>query len=675
MTRTWVLALAAAACGGHTEPRAPSIVPSDAIALPVHGAPSAPPASRAIDVLVATTTISTGAVVIEIGRPRMRLVAPTGALKIRGQRLFAADGEQVKIFDLASGDLVQRAVIGVPVESLVVSDDGAWLAAGDLTRTSVLKAPFDRVELDAGKGRPHAFTRSALVMTRGEMFLLDLVTHKRTGKDARPGSGMLTLGVAAGATNVDWVTDAALLHWDYGEKLRVVAKPAVPWTRAEIALRARVAIVTDATALARLDFTTGQLSDLGPATFSALAISPSGRALALADGNVVRLLDTVRGAETDKFMVGALARRLAFGDRDDVLAYTVMDEGVVRVRDLGTGERTYPDTSRFHAWGPTDTIVVERDGVREQVALSTLARTAEPSLRPTVDTGAPSWATWIEHGATGEVIAAEASPVHELSPDRRWQAVCASRLRVWTRKGGERVFSLKPTHAQGKDLRERTDPCWRIAGGHVVAATTEAIRVFDPVTGAQLANLDPGIPPYGRKHPDFAHEYWEVTVDPSGTHLALWWRRVDEFPPPRRPTPEERRTDALHQPADKDLSCTEGANGQCIREYFAEVWTLGAKPRRLWQERFDSSRTRLGRSWPLSRIPSSPIAFTPDGSQVLFGFDDGDILVRSVDNAKAPARSEAIHRDPISRIHVSPDGRWVFSEDRSGEQRVWPLAP
>ena len=60
---------------------------------------------------------------------------------------------------------------------------------------------------------------------------------------------------------------------------------------------------------------------------------------------------------------------------------------------------------------------------------------------------------------------------------------------------------------------------------------------------------------------------------------------------------------------------------------------------------------------------------------MLFGFDDGVILVRSVNDANAPVRREALHRDPIARIEVSPDGRWVLSEDRAGEQRVWRLAP
>ncbi len=57
---------------------------------------------------------------------------------------------------------------------------------------------------------------------------------------------------------------------------------------------------------------------------------------------------------------------------------------------------------------------------------------------------------------------------------------------------------------------------------------------------------------------------------------------------------------------------------------------------------------------------------------MLFGFADGDVIVRSTD-AAATSRIESLHRAPITRIEVAPGGKWVFSEDAEGEQRIWPL--
>lgn len=657
MSRWIYVALVGVACGNRGEPRGPASPPPPADAMPIpRDAVETATAIPAMDISVASAKTSAGGEVIELGRPRMRIVERFGELELRGNRAFAIDRGVVKIFDLDTGELVQRAA--VDAESLVVSNDATWIAAGNLRRTSVLKAPFDRVELEAGRGTPCAFIGGGLVMDHGDVFIIDLATKQRRTGASTP-STMATLGVAAGATGLDWLGDGALLRWDYGSKVTVVAKAPTRWRRARIARRARVAIVADDNAVSRLDLATGQLSELVTARFVELAISPSGRLFAMSYGNQVVVRDSYTGAELHSIAAPAneIVGRLAFGSRDEVIAYGLEGEGALHVYDLATGERRYSAPSRFRGWA-ANAFISERDGVAEQIALPSLERSPAPASAPPAP-GAPSWATWTSRSPSGDVIAAEPSRPHELLPDHRWKAPCAPTLRVWTPKGGERTFSLVPTQPNGADLLERTDPCWRIEGGLVVAATMRAIAVFDPVTGAQLARLDPGAPPFGRQHPDFAHEYWEVAVSPTGEHLALWWRRVDEFPPgePGR---------------NYDLACTKGRHGRCIREYFAEVWKLGRVPWRRWQARFDGVRPP-GRSWPLSRVPSGPIAFTPDGASVLFGFDDGEIVIRSVSNASAPARRETLHRDPVSRIEVSPDGRWVFSEDLAGEQRVWPL--
>jgi hypothetical protein len=95
-------------------------------------------------------------------------------------------------------------------------------------------------------------------------------------------------------------------------------------------------------------------------------------------------------------------------------------------------------------------------------------------------------------------------------------------------------------------------------------------------------------------------------------------------------------------------------------------------PTLVWETRPNGKRPQLVRPWPYPKAPSLPGTFTPDGKFVLFGFDDGDVIVRSTD-AAGTERSKALHRAPITRIEVAPNSAWVFSEDAEGEQRIWPL--
>lgn len=280
---------------------------------------------------------------------------------------------------------------------------------------------------------------------------------------------------------------------------------------------------------------------------------------------------------------------------------------------------------------------------------------------PPVAAGAPPWATSVTTAPDGSVIASDLVP-HDSPIWRRAEAECEPKLRVWTARGGERAFTLVPT--------DDDDPCWRIEGGRVIAATTKAIAVYNPVTGHKVASLDVGAPPLPAAeraaHPALAHHYWMAAVSPQGTHLALWWRRADVFEPQKSDLPDADELEA---------GCRRDRRFSCVPEYFAEVWSLEPKPQRLWQSRLDARPpVALTRAWPESKLASSPIAFTHDGKRVLFGFDDGDIVVRAIDVATT-MRVEHLHRAPITRIEVSPNDSYVFSEDSEGAQRIWPLGP
>lgn len=180
----------------------------------------------------------------------------------------------------------------------------------------------------------------------------------------------------------------------------------------------------------------------------------------------------------------------------------------------------------------------------------------------------------------------------------------------------------------------------------------------------QVARLEVGDPP--RPARGLEQSYWKAVGSPTGNTFAVWVRRPD-VPPEREPR--------LGDDGDRDPKCDldPRKHQTCLLAYIMELWSVeGGSPTLRWRERPDSTRDELLRGWPYPKEASGPIAFTPDGKRVLFGFADGDVIVRATD-ASATSRTESLHRAPITRIEIAPGGKWVFTEDVEGEQRIWPL--
>lgn len=138
--------------------------------------------------------------------------------------------------------------------------------------------------------------------------------------------------------------------------------------------------------------------------------------------------------------------------------------------------------------------------------------------------------------------------------------------------------------------------------------------------------------------------------------------------------PDLEREGRLGSPSDQDLGaqyCAENdREGRCVMEYFAEVWTVEATPRRLWTTRFDRA-IPTNRPWPFPK-EATAVALTHDGKGALFGFRDGDVIVANV--ASGAMHIESLHHAPVARIETSPDDAYVLTQDLADEQRVWPLA-
>lgn len=246
--------------------------------------------------------------------------------------------------------------------------------------------------------------------------------------------------------------------------------------------------------------------------------------------------------------------------------------------------------------------------------------------------------------------------------DQDWRE-CPATLRVYTTKGKTKTLTLKSTDTVGGSTH-RGDPCWQVQSGRVLGVTRAQIAIFDPRTGKRLARLDAG----GEASPDdvLVNDYVAAQLSPDATRLALWWRRTHIGRGPDDPH-------AAHDAGDP--ACLRDSDRYCELEWIAEMWDVSAKPRRLWQSRLDADRdidpsysTMHRGNQP--KNGSGPIAFTHDGTSVLFGFADGDVLLRHVATGDIVVR-QSLHDAPIIRLEVSPDDKHIFSEDAQGEQRIW----
>jgi WD40 repeat protein len=623
---------------------------------------------------------SANAPVIAIGKPRLQLGDEQFTevfVRSGSRKVFAVDRDEIKVWDLDTGVLSQQIAALAPTDvavRLVVSPDGRWIAGGSFSKLMLLKAPFDKVLFTVDLARPMDFTAASTKLAVDALTpsFVDLARQQRSSPLPKaPVNSIATYAVWSDEAGevVYWIRDVQVLRWTRAtNQLDVVYTPPRKLAGAVLPLGgAAVAIISDGSELQRLDLVTGRVATIMATTSPFFDVSPSGERVIVKDKQYMRVVDVATRQEVWSVKSPIHALNVAFADDEDVIAY--LEGNVIRIVDLAKGPRVYPAPSRFAGWLGAGIAAIDRGGTLSQRTLPDLeVGPLDAAARaPSAPAGAPAWATWVTPGPGG-AVAAEPSPRHEAPFERRWVPTCATRLRVWTARGGVRTFKLRLTE---ENLGiTHVDPCWEIGGGYVVAATRKLVTVYAAATGKLIAKIDVGRPPVDK--PQFEHEVWAVAVSPTGDHLALWWRRADVWAPEQ----EDPRRDVMHIAESNDpdrIQCDVTTNGECTQEYFAEVWSLKGKPRRVWQTRFDAKRSTT-RTWPLPKIASGPIAFTHDGKHVLFGFDDGDVVIRSVTDPPA-TRVETLHRAPITRLEVSPDDGWVFSEDRAGEQRIWKLTP
>ena len=71
-------------------------------------------------------------------------------------------------------------------------------------------------------------------------------------------------------------------------------------------------------------------------------------------------------------------------------------------------------------------------------------------------------------------------------------------------------------------------------------------------------------------------------------------------------------------------------------------------------------------------IASRPLAFTPDGGQLISATDSGMVFIWDVDSAEPVARL-ALHDDLVSHVVVHPDGELAFTVSADGSLVAWDI--
>jgi WD40 repeat protein len=631
---------------------------------------------------IAWVSSKTDGDILAIGLPRLQIgeASPLGrlALRVRAGLVAAEDAGWVRLWDLASGEIVREFDPSSKFKyehhvSFALSPDASVLAIGSATETQVYRRPFDHVEFTIPCPSVATFSHdSSLLACRGKHAeVWSARDGKRVAAGPDQGGGLAAypkaLAFSSDDRSVYWTTDHDIKRWDFASAGNVAS---VYQSANEISHAvfpddtSRVFISTKLPGTYKfasfiVDLKTGQTSNNSDRQSSAL--SHDGALIAENAADKVFVLDAATNKVVWSEKEPALIQNIAFANDADTIVFS--EGNHLHVVDIPSGPRSYPPPARFVGWAGEGAAGIQHDGKTEQLSLGD--RTWHPvntaALASTVPAGTPAWAKWIAGDGS---IAAEPSARHDVRPDARDTTDCPARLRVWSRKGGEKSFSIAcHSTADETDLA----PGWEIGGGRVVGVTRQNATLFDAASGKKLGSL--AVEPAQINKPEFAHELWSMALSAGALALVSRGERL-----PATGSDVDPREDAMHAAGVSDHQQCESdlRTSECQIEYQLAVYSLSnGAPALAYRAPLDESR---GDGEPTALVASGAFAFDHAGKHVIVGTNDGTIVVASTKDASRLA-FEHFHHAPIVRIVVSPGDGWVFSEDSSGEQRIWKLPP
>lgn len=658
-SRFLALALIAGCKSSSTTSAAPAGTPPNP-ALPAPGSAVVSQEPKD-DIATLPAKTDAGGEVIGIGDPRGQLAATNAlgalALSAKGDIAAAEDARSITLWDLGTG-IVNRRIDPLPepnpiATAFAMSSDGGWLATSSSSKTRVFKAPFDTAVMTLPCDHVHAISHDGkLVECQGR------TPEVRRGLDGKavataPESAMRVGQLARAVVfapddrSLYWATDREIVRWDLAGNgaTSTVYKSSTDIEKAVFAAGgARVFVSSRAPGSYKassivVDLATGNA--LLPSDRPNAALSTDGTRLAFGNGSEVKVVDVGSGNVIWSAKEDRHVDRIAFAADADVLAYVAGNQ--LSVIEVPKGRRSYDAPARFAGWLGDGVAAVETAGKLMQLSLADHKRSAADAsaLAAKPPVGAPPWATWI----AGDT-AAEPSARHDASFDTRSATPCMPKLRVWTAKSGEKA--LATTCAKGDNV----DPGWDLGGAVAVAVGMRSATVFDVATGRKTATIAVDRPRIDK--PKFARWFWTMAVSADGQYLALV-SVGPQLPPEGAGDPRE---DGLHEGELRDKTdCEVDLSGECKLDYLLTVYALTGSPTQV-------------RKQP-SMKPTS-LAFDRTGRKLIVGTADGEIDVISPASTDEP-HVERFHHGAVTRVVPAPEGRWVFSEDSAGQQRLWPL--
>jgi hypothetical protein len=637
LRRRIVVAFAAAAliasCTKSTSEAVPAAKQSGSATAPT---PTTKPAAASghDDVTFDSDSVQIGAAPMQIGDDTSLGAV---ALSLRGNVVVAEDSHSVRTWDLTSGEPTKLIP---PIDDdpaaltprIVLANDGSALAIGSTARVRVVGKRD--VDINACT-TPGAFSHDAklLVCLRSAPEVWNVVDNKLVAKAPDHGLDMIQAAqFTADDKAVTWANHHEIVRWDFARgTLASVYKSADDMRSVVFAAGGGYALVATraggATKFASVvvDLASGHATLVGE-SFTGAVSADGSKVVVLARGEV-QLVEVASKKLLWSGTVATPVQRIAFASDGDSFAY--VESGHIHIFD-GKGIHTYTAPSRFAGWASEGGVAIERAGVLEQLTLASHAWSALGSRPPGdhVD-GAPAWATW------------QAVDVAAAPPSG---APCATKLRVWTPKGGDKTLAAACSEDAG----------WAIGAGRAVALAKTVATVFDASTGKQLAAVPVDKPRFAK--PEWARELVAAALAPSALALVS---RGPQLPAPGNADPRE---DVLHQ---SDVKCGVDLSGACWNDFVVGVYALGTSVQPTWDLRVSNDRPT-----ELAPQASGAIAFDHAGKRVLVGTTDGAIEIASSPTVTTIKR---LHFAKILRIVVSPGDGWVFSEDTAGVQRVWKL--
>lgn len=661
------------------------------------------------DVVRLPTSSNPGAPVFQVGAPRLRLVPEGGitsrvAVALRGRVIAAADGDStLAIWDVVSGKLLRRIVDPERVEErayqVVASDSGRSVAVRLGNENYLLRHPYTQepVKLPCS---PYDFSKDETKLLCANLLpqVVDLATMKVIASapdDPRDKGAAGGLAFSQDDRSVLWAHKGGILRWNYSERGTVESVVTVPKDlgTALIAQRADAAFLTlESSRRYHADLSTGKLSVLPNDGYS-YTIAPSGKTIAMRRKDAYIAIDVLGKPATTLVVAPDAEGPLAFDNDEQTFAFVAKAKAAdgeatveLRVFEQGRGLRSYPRPTRFAGWSPESNAILERDAMRWLLSPASDDRTRAPlPPAPVRPAWLPAWRSIPWHQGDGSVHYITETLRAGKLPHRRLLAPCERELRVARPQSVEQVLTSLNCPSSEDEDREMENGTgvlhlgWFVGKGWLLEGLTNRLILRDGTGTLQTIRTPPlagpdDSPADGR--------FWTFAFSPDGQQLAVIWRRHDLGPDvPSEPDP---RRDAMHIAEAMESECVTS----CQWEYYLELWSLESPPKpgtvskhwpkRLWRERLTGA-PRPGEPSAVKK-PFGPLVFDAKGERLFVGFADGDVLIRTVRGHTPAADDEtpisplvSMHQLAVTKLAPSPDGRWMFSEDLSAEQRLWRI--